>query len=86
MRSFRAILATEHVTVPPPTVAKPAPQPAERITGCMGVHLLGKHDQDNTKDGQWPKPVPKDDIRDDPKDDGGKHGSGSDQDKDQDKK
>ena len=52
----------------------------------MGVHLMGKHDQDHTKDGQWAKPVPKDDIRDDPKDDGGKHGGGSDQNKDQDKK
>jgi hypothetical protein len=37
---------------------------------------MGKHDQDNTKDGQWPRPVPKDDIRNDPKD-GGKHSGGS---------
>jgi hypothetical protein len=38
---------------------------------------MGKHDQDSTKDGHWPKPVPKDDVRDTPKDDGGKHGGGS---------
>jgi hypothetical protein len=51
-----------------------------------GVHPMGKHDQDNTKDGQWPNPVPKDDIRDDPKDGRGKHGGGSDQDKNQEEK
>ncbi|MGH3722366.1 MAG: hypothetical protein ACRDRI_26705 [Pseudonocardiaceae bacterium] len=38
---------------------------------------MGKHDQDNTKDGQWSKPVPKDDVRDDPQDDGGKHCCGT---------
>ncbi len=38
---------------------------------------MGKHDQDNTKDGQWPRPVPKDDIRNDPQDGGGKHSGGS---------
>ena len=45
---------------------------------CHGHTLkLGEHDQENTKDGQWPIPVPKDDIRNDPKDSGGKHSGGS---------
>ncbi|MGH4017077.1 MAG: hypothetical protein ACRDSL_24755 [Pseudonocardiaceae bacterium] len=39
---------------------------------------MGKHDQNNTKDGHWPKPVPGRDVRDTPKpkDDGGKHKGG----------
>jgi hypothetical protein len=34
---------------------------------------MGQHDRDNTKDGYWPKPVPKDDVRDEPKDNHGRH-------------
>ena len=35
---------------------------------------MGKHDQDNTRDGHWTKSVPRDDVRDTHKDDyGGRH-------------
>jgi hypothetical protein len=48
---------------------------------------MGRHDQDNTKDGQWPRPVPKDDIRNDPKDGGGRHSGADESDEpDEDKK
>lgn len=41
---------------------------------------MGKHDQDNVKDGQWSKPVPQDDVRDTRKDDGKHSGGGAEQD------
>lgn len=51
---------------------------------------MGAHDRDNTKDGYWPKPVPKGDVRDKPKDDSSKHSNRPDppnpDDKDQEKK